>query len=144
MKKIINGKVYDTDTATKLGVWWSSNDVRSFSHCEETLYRKRTGEYFLHGEGGPMTQYARAVDTNSWSGGERIMPMTYQEAQKWAEEHLDGDEYEAIFGEIVENDSTYMINAEIPAALAEKLKRRAAESGQSMRDTLIAILQAQL
>jgi hypothetical protein len=144
MKKIINGKVYDTETAQEMGCWSNMSDVRNFHQFTETLYRKRTGEYFLHGEGGPMTQYARAVDTNSWTGGERIMPMTYQEAQKWAEEHLDGDEYEAIFGEIVEDDSTYMINAEIPAALAERLKRRAAESGQSMRDTLISILQAQL
>lgn len=141
MKKIINGKVYDTDTATKLGVWWSSNDVRDFHHSEETLYRKRTGELFLYGYGGPMSKYARAEGQNSWTGGERIMPMTYQEAQKWAEKHLDGDEYEAIFGEIVEDDSTYMINAEIPAALAERLKRHASENGQSMREALISILQ---
>lgn len=47
MKKIISGRIYDTDTATKLGAWWSSSDVRDFSRVEETLYRKRTGEFFL-------------------------------------------------------------------------------------------------
>ena len=36
---------------------------------------------------------------NSGGPGEKIMPMTMDEAQSWAEEHLDGDDYIAIFGE---------------------------------------------
>ena len=92
MKKIIKGRVYDTETATELASYSNGGTWRDFSHFEETLYRKKTGEFFLHGEGGPMTRYAEAQGQNSWSGGERIMPMTYAEAQEWAEKHLDGDE----------------------------------------------------
>ena len=50
MKKIIKGKVYDTDTARELASWANGGNWRDFSHLEETLYRKKTGEYFLHGE----------------------------------------------------------------------------------------------
>lgn len=97
MKKIINGKRYDTDTAKELG--WTSSAVgrNDFHFWKEVLYQKRTGEFFLYGEGGPASRYSRAVGLNEWSGGERLMPLTLEEAMKWAEENLDGEEYESIF-----------------------------------------------
>ena len=74
-----------------------------------------------------MTQYAQTVGTNSWSGGERIMPLTYSEAQKWAEEHLDGDEYETIFGQVAEDDSRVQVCYSLSASTVETIKRRASE-----------------
>lgn len=130
MKKIINGKVYDTDTAKELGSW-ANGGWRDFGHMEETLYRKKTGEFFLHGEGGPSTKYAQAVDQNSWSGGERIMPMTFAEAREWAEKHLDADEYEAIFGTVTEDESRVQVCYSLSAATVETIKRKAAELGIS-------------
>lgn len=52
MKKIINGKKYDTDTAKEVG--YSNNGLLStdIDYIEETLYQKKTGEFFLYGEGG--------------------------------------------------------------------------------------------
>lgn len=131
MKKIINGKVYDTETAQQLAYWENMPDVRDFHQYNETLYRKKTGEYFLHGEGGPMTKYARTVGTNSWSGGERIMPLSFAEAQAWAEEHLDGEEYEEIFGEVTEDGSRHQVCYSLSAATVETIKRRAAAAGIS-------------
>ena len=46
MKKYINGKVYDTETAQLIGTYANGGNWRDFSHYEETLYRKRTGEFF--------------------------------------------------------------------------------------------------
>lgn len=129
MKKIIANKVYDTGTAKELGSWANTYDYRDFSWRRETLYRKKTGEYFLHGEGGPATNYAERVDNNTWSGGERIMPLTWVEARKWAEEHLDADEYESIFGEVAEDESRVQVCYSISAAAAETIKRRAQEAG---------------
>ena len=101
MKQIINGKKYDTETAKKVGSWSNGYSYSDFSSCTEELYRKRTGEYFLYGIGGPMSRYSQSYG-NTTSGGEKIIPMTEAEARKWAEEHLDGDEYEEIFGEVEE------------------------------------------
>lgn len=101
MKKIINGKKYDTTTATRVGSYSFSNS-RDFNHFSEELYCKTTGEYFLYGEGGPNSKYSRTVGQNEWSGGEEITPLTEEEARKWAEKHLTGDEYEDIFGEVEE------------------------------------------
>ena len=131
MKKIISGKVYDTDTAQELGSWENAGNWRDYGHMAETLYRKKTGEFFLHGEGGPMTKYAQAVGQNEWSGGSRIMPMSFAEAREWAEEHLDAEEYEAIFGEVAEDGSRVQVCYSLSAATVETIKRRAAELGIS-------------
>lgn len=140
MKKIISGKIYDTDTATNLGAWWSSSDVRDFSHVEETLYRKRTGEFFLFGVGGPMSKYARAEGQNSWTGGERIMPMSWDEARAWAEEHLDTEEYIAAFGPVSEEDGDVMLSIRVPVSLAETLRRTAAKRNVTQQALLTQLL----
>ena len=67
MKKIIGGngkpwRRYDTETAKAVGSRDNGLSYRDFNHVEETLYRKKTGEFFLHGEGGPMTKYAKQID----------------------------------------------------------------------------------
>lgn len=101
MKKIIKGKKYDTDTATYLGGYRIGND-RDFSYVEESLYVKRTGEYFLLGEGGPSSKYAQKVDDNWWAGGGKIIPMTIEDAKSWAEKHLSVEKYERVFGAVDE------------------------------------------
>lgn len=132
MKKYINGKSYDTATATELGCFSNGGTWRDFNHFVETLYRKRTGEYFLHGEGGPMTQYRERVDNSSWSGGEQIIPITVDEAREWAEKNLGTEEYDAIFGAIAEDDSTTTLSLSMSAATADKARRAAAAAGLSL------------
>ena len=78
------------------------NGNSGFGKCSETLYRKRTGEFFLYGEGGPMSKYGVAYGDNEWGYGEEIRPLTVDEAKAWAEKHLDADEYEEVFGEVEE------------------------------------------
>lgn len=141
MKKIINGRVYDTDTAKELAAYCNGGTWRDFSHWEETLYRKKTGEYFLYGKGGPMTRYAEAQGQNTWSGGSRIMPLTYQEATAWAEKHLSGDEYEDIFGEVVEDDTKRAVTYNLTVTAAEKLKRMAQQQGVSASELLDRLIQ---
>lgn len=102
MKKIINGKKYDTDTASCVGSWDNGYGYSEFGYFSEALYRKKTGEFFLHGKGGAASKYAKSCGENSWSGGEEILPLTEDEAKKWAEGHLEADEYEQIFGEVAE------------------------------------------
>lgn len=101
MKKIINGKLYDTDTAECLAAdhYGQSND---FSFWREELHRKKNGEYFLYGEGGPKSKYAKSTGRNWVVGSENISPFTEEQAREWAEEHCDGDKYIEIFGEVEE------------------------------------------
>ena len=101
MKKIINGKKYDTETATKVACWDNGYYSSDFDFEAATLYRKKTGEYFIHGEGGARSQYATHYGS-SWGYGETIRPLTIDEAKEWSERHMDGDSYEEEFGEVEE------------------------------------------
>lgn len=132
MVKIIKGRKYDTATTKEVGSFANAGGWRDFSHYEETLYKKRTGEYFLHGQGGPMSKYAKAEGQNSWSGGSDIIPLSFDEAREWAEEHLDADEYEDEFGEVAEDDSRAALNLSLPVTLIEALRREAVEKNMTL------------
>lgn len=121
MKKIIKGKVYDTSTAKKLGMRWVGAEF-SRSGWEE-LYRKKTGEFF--------TLYHSYSDNS-----ERIEPLTYEEAQRWAEEHLDGDDYISLFGEPEEDATKVALNIYIHAHVAAKLKAEAGRQGVSIGELI--------
>ena len=45
MKKIINNKLYNTQTATMLASYDNHCLPNDFHYVEETLYRKKTGEF---------------------------------------------------------------------------------------------------
>ena len=140
MRKIIRGKVYDVDKAKKL-LEWSFGGPRDFNYVCEALYVKRTGEYFIAGEGGPNTKYREWVDSNSWRGGEKITPITEQEAREWVEEHFDADEYERIFGKVEEDGSMVIRTYSIPAYISDKLKREALRRGVSASQLLTELIE---
>ena len=52
MQKIIRGKKSDTDTAKEVCCYSNNLPFGDFDWIQETLYVKRTGEYFLQGKGG--------------------------------------------------------------------------------------------
>lgn len=98
MKKIIDGKTYNTETAEYLGEYSYSNS-RDFHYCSEELYQTKKGTYFLYGEGGPLSKYAVPCGNRSYSAGEDIKILTEKETQEWAEDHLSSGTYCNIFGE---------------------------------------------
>lgn len=141
MKKIINNKVYDTRTAECVGEWSNGCYTNDFNYCSEDLYRKRTGEFFLHGDGGAMSKYAVSSGNGNWGGGEKIIPLTYDAAQEWAQEHLSGEEYEAIFGEVVEDESRSSVTVYMSTAAIERAKRAASQSAMSLSAYIESLIQ---
>lgn len=139
MKKIISGKVYDTDKAHLLGEWWNGLSIRDFHCVKEKLYQKRTGEFFLYGWGGPETKYVRR-DGDGWCGGEAIIPLTVEDARRWAEKKLDTDEYEAIFTPADDDDTRERLTVTVSGTLMAKLRLAASEQGKSLTDMVEGIL----
>ena len=130
MRKIIGGKMYDTDTAKKVGEW-DNQRYGDFQYCAETLYQKRTGEFFLYGESGPAGRYAESAG-NMMKSGKAIVPMTYNEAREWVENNLDADDYEALFGEVTEEDEgKTIVTFSLPVSTVIMLRQEAAKSGKS-------------
>lgn len=130
MKKVIDGKLYNTETAKLLGED-SYSHPGDLAYWSEELYQKRTGEYFLYGWGGPMSRYAQTTGQNEWSGGEQIQPLNVNKARQWAEKHLSADEFESIFGEIAEDDNKKNVTFSIAQDAIELLARMAAETGKT-------------
>lgn len=98
MKRIIDGKIFNTETADPIESYSNGLSYRDFRNMSETLYRKKNGEFFLCGEGGPMTKY-RERCCDMWSGGKNIIPITKDEAREWLERYSDVDTYIEVFGE---------------------------------------------
>ncbi len=142
MKKIINGKLYDTATANCVGTWCNTGNDSDFTYCQESLYRKRTGEYFLYGYGGPYSKYAY-VHGDDRGYNEVIMPLKYEAAQKWAEEKLDGDQYIAIFGEIDEDDTHRTMTISISVSAIDRAKRNASRANLSLSAYIEQLISAQ-
>ncbi len=143
MKKVINGKMFSTETAKCVGEW-DNGYFNSFKYCEEDLYRKENGEFFLYGRGGANSKYAIRCDSNSWCGGKDIIVLSLQSAMEWAEEHLSGDQYEGIFGQVPEDDSKRIIGITITDEYHEKAKRLAKERGISISELISNLIMMEL
>lgn len=91
MKRIINGKIYNTETATLIGSHVHSN--RGDFHYEDTdLYVTKKGAFFVQGVGGAYSRWARPYGSNGMSGGSGIEAMTTAEALEWCEfSRIDAD-----------------------------------------------------
>jgi predicted DNA binding CopG/RHH family protein len=114
--------------------------MRDFHYFEETLYQKRSGEFFLYGLGGPASKYAE-YNGNGWEMGEKIMPMTVSEAKEWAEKNLDADEYETIFGDVSEaSDTKRTVTFSLTEDVIEKIRMNAANSGVTMSDYIASLV----
>lgn len=95
MKKIIKGRTYNTETAYKVA-YAKLNSPLEQKIYEHTLYRKRTGEYFLHARGGHATRY----QTGMFHGlAQKIVPFTIDDAKHFLEEEGLTQIYIEEFGE---------------------------------------------
>lgn len=136
MRKVINGRTYNTETSKLIGSWDNGIYGSDFRRCEEDLYKNTKGAYFLVGEGGPMSKYS-ITHGNTTSGNAELIPMTATEAQEWAEEHLDADEYEAEFGvqeEAAPSDLTTRerVNLTLDSELMTRLRKHSVDTGVPM------------
>ena len=84
-KEIIDGKIYDTETATKIA--FRCNICSAYNAFLEILYRKKNGQFFLYTTG----------EINAY-----IAPLANEEAKKWCEEYASADTYQELFGKVTE------------------------------------------
>lgn len=100
MIRIIDGKRYNTETATMIGNGRSDEGRSDFSWWDETLYITKNGRYFLAGEGGPASHWREQVG-NMWGAGEGIKPLDADDALAWAERHLPAETVAAHFATMI-------------------------------------------
>lgn len=160
MKKIINGKRYDTKTATLIDYYMINNigfdkvdkgnveafkkyisEKKLFDQSLENLYRKKTGEFFLYVLDYPLSKLAKRK-LYSKRNYENIVPLTIDEAKEWLEECSDAETYEKIFE--IEDEGNIAFSLLIPKDIYDKLKKQGNESGESMKDIIVKALENNL
>lgn len=142
MKKVIDGSLYNTETAKMVGEYEPGYARNDFHFYTETLYVTKAGKFFLHGEGNAASPYNRQVALNEWTGGEKIIPAIPEEARKWAEENLTAQEYADYFGEPEEaSEEKIVATISILKDTKRKLEAIRQETGQTISgiiDELVA------
>ncbi len=98
MKRVIDGKMYNTETAEELASAHNGLNASDFDYVEESLYRTKKGAFFLGGDGGARSKYARRVG-NGTCEGSGIIPLTEDEALVWLEENHETELIEELFGD---------------------------------------------
>lgn len=134
MKKRIDTLTYDTETAKKLGEYFHGYDDAAYT---ETLYKKRTGEYFIYGEGGPASKWsASAEDGTVMVGSSDIKPLSYEEARKWFEKanndnnvYATDETYNREFGKPKKDEPKEATTINLSRTAKRKLEQMAIKQG---------------
>lgn len=84
MKKIINGRKYDTETAKVIDTYSNGLPYTDFDYFGEALYQKVTKEFFL------------------LRNDRVIIPLSVDKAKKWVANHSTVEIYETLFGKVAE------------------------------------------
>jgi hypothetical protein len=87
MKQVIEGRLYNTETAKMVGEVEARgySSVTDFSFWHGTLYHTKSGRYFVAGSGGPATMFGRPSG-NMTTGGSGIVALGGEEARSIAED----------------------------------------------------------
>jgi len=101
MQKVIDRKLYDTETANQIANWSNGRRCTDFAYIEETLYQTKKGNWFLHYEGGAASQYSKSV-TGGSAGSEGIKALDNEEAYDWLEAKADADTIKEYFRDEIE------------------------------------------
>jgi predicted DNA binding CopG/RHH family protein len=132
VNKIINNKRYNTYSARFLGEWNNGKQPGDFEFVRESLYVTKSGNYFLHGEGGGGSDYcAKSLDEHPNGCGEVIKPLSAAEAQRWAEKVLDANEFTVMFtvNTVANETEVEKITLSLPTSVIKALKERKEATG---------------
>ncbi|HEU0082275.1 MAG TPA: toxin-antitoxin system HicB family antitoxin [Bradyrhizobium sp.] len=130
-KRIIDGKTYNTETATQIIGW--SQDEGPYEHGRY-LYQTRFGAFFAY-------SYVDGADENDY---EKIEPLTPEDARAWLEKNASyrPDLIEQFFGQMPEAGSGEIkYTLRLPESLRDRLAALAKANQQSLNAWMIRCLE---
>ena len=130
-KRIIDGKTYNTETATQIAGWEEDGGPYSWGSF---LFQTRFGAFFEF-------SFRDTFDEDSY---ERIAPLSPDEAQKWLESKVSWQPelIEKLFGEMPEAGSAEVkFTLRLPDSLRNRLAALAEANNQSLNAWIIRCLE---
>ena len=102
MKKIIDRKIYDTETAELIGEYCTPGvGTNDFIYVYEGLYKTKKGTYFIFGEGGALSKYKKQLSNGS-TWGDNLEIVSKERAINFLEYHNLIEALEREFGDEIE------------------------------------------
>lgn len=144
MRELIDGRSFDTDKAVMVAEWDNGLGTSDARFERVQVFRKKTGEFFLHGWGGTATSWRENFprpmpDGRTWAP-EGIVPVTRERARELVEGRLGADEARRIF----EGGAPVTMSLRIPAPLYRAIDAEAARAGEPKARVIISTLAAAL
>jgi hypothetical protein len=136
-KRIIDGKTYNTETATEIYGWdddsnYDAHGVLSGEH----LYQTRFGAFFRY-------RYLDGISDET--DEEEIEPLSPEQARKWLEQRGSAGAHliESLFGEMPEAGSGEIkYTLRLPESLRDRLAARAKANEQSLNAWIVRCLES--
>jgi len=132
MKQIVDGRLYNTDTAKELGFYKVTQyDLSIYSGW---LYITAAGKYFIY-------EYVQESATLDTIKHRLLVPLTPIEARVWAEQKLSVEDYTLAFGEPEEaSEDSRLLIVSLPNQIMDRLDGICSRTGIPLRDVLIDLL----
>ena len=132
MKKVLDGNVYDTETAKLIGKKIERSHGKLYGwEVNECLYLTKSGNYFIYGCGGELSDYG-VYKNGEVQPGEKIKPITLEQAKHWGEEYLDGVVFISEFGEPEEPDEKSRVTLYLKESTKQILQHEKVTTGKSI------------
>jgi hypothetical protein len=142
VRRSIDSRMYDTSQAETIAKYVCEKPGEPY-YREETLYRAKTGEYFLGGIGGEHSYYAQLVG-DKYIPGEDIIALRVGEARRWLEDQGYTEIIERIFGTISTLDYTTAVSVHLTDEIMGRAERAAAKSATSVEQWIEQLIRREL
>lgn len=96
MRRVIGGKIYDTETA-ELVCNIDTGNTCDFGFVRADIYKTRNGRFFAAGRGGARSMFSRHDSDGSSCGSSGIAPLDLEQARAWAEKVCTAELIEQFF-----------------------------------------------
>ena len=90
MKKVIDGKLYDTNTGIKVIAMDNGKYSDDFNNYNATIYRTKKGALFIFEDGGAYSKMGRTLGSGASGGSSDMKVLTDEQAVEMIQEwHAD-------------------------------------------------------
>ena len=100
MKKIIDGKLYNTDTANFICETGNALPNSDFKWEISALYKTKKGAFFIAGAGGALSRFP-TVTGNTKTQGRGLISLTKEEALELFEKHGEAENAKEFFDDMI-------------------------------------------
>jgi hypothetical protein len=143
MKRQIGTKTYDSDRAYIVASWDNGLPPGDPAREDERLHRSKSGLFFIYGQGGPASKYAK-LRKGEWLAGEGITPISVDDAVALGRERMTDDDFQREFTRGGKDEGGKIAQIKMSPEQAGWLKSRREQTGETYNDIIRSLIAQQM